>query len=114
MKFTSVAKLLGTQWRKPDEPGQELPPREFKISSTSKTFSQYYDEVQERLKSMAGMDELLSGTPSTYTGLYSIGNVEVKPHVSMVKSNPINKCTLVSSAQFLADFSICLKTHAYI
>lgn len=57
-----VAKLLARQWRKPDEPGCELSPKVFHISSTSSTFSQYYDEIQELLKSMAGMDQLLPGT----------------------------------------------------
>jgi len=62
MTSTFAASLLARQWRKPDEPGQELSPRVFRISSTSTTFSQYYDEIQEQLKSIAGMDQLLPGT----------------------------------------------------
>ena len=62
MTITSAASLLARQWRKPDEPCQEVSPRVFQISSTSTIFSEYYDKVQERLKSMAGMAELLPGT----------------------------------------------------
>ena len=60
--FCFAANLLARQWRKPDEAGREVPPRVFQISNTSTTFSQYYDEVQEWLKSMAGMDQMLPGT----------------------------------------------------
>ena len=40
---------------------EELPPRVFHIQPNSGTFGEYYDEVQELLKSMAGMDEFLQG-----------------------------------------------------
>lgn len=57
---------------KPNGPGQELSPRVFHIASDSTTFSEYYDEVQEWLKLMAGMDQLLPGPYVTkyYTYLY--------------------------------------------
>ena len=58
----SIANLLARQWRKPDKPGRELSPNVFSISSTSTTFSEYYDEIQELLKSMARMDQLLLDT----------------------------------------------------
>ena len=38
-----------------------MPPRIFHIMQNSPTFGDYYDEVQELLKLMAGMDELLQG-----------------------------------------------------
>ncbi len=59
--ITYTAYLLARQWRKPNKPCEELSPRVFRISSDSSTFGNYYDEVQELLKSMAGMDELLPG-----------------------------------------------------
>ena len=45
---------------KPDSPGQELSPRVFQME-TCTTFSKYYDEVQDCLRLMAGMDQLLPG-----------------------------------------------------
>ena len=53
---------MARQWRMPDHPGQELVPRVFHIPANSTTFGDYYNEVQELLKAMAGMDELLPGT----------------------------------------------------
>ena len=72
-----LAQLLARQWRKPDEPGREISPRVFRISSSSSTFSQYYDEIQELLKSMAGMDQLLPGTYyHTYLKVTILATVE--------------------------------------
>ena len=53
--------LYAKQWRKPAKQGEELPPRVFHITPGSHTFGKYYDEVQELLKAMAGLDELLQG-----------------------------------------------------
>ncbi len=58
----SSAKLLARQWRKPDVTGEEIMPREFHLCQDSATFRNYYDDVQQQLKSMAGMDEFLAGT----------------------------------------------------
>lgn len=41
--------------------GEELPPKVYTIPKASTVFKTYYDEVQELLKSFAGMDELLPG-----------------------------------------------------
>ena len=62
-QLTHAAMLYANQWRKPDiqEEDLYLPPREFHILSSSPTFEGYYDEVQDLLKAMAGMDELLQG-----------------------------------------------------
>ena len=56
-----VANLYAKQWRKPVNQGEELPPKVFHIRPNSPTFGEYYDGVQELLKAMAGMDELLQG-----------------------------------------------------
>ena len=56
-----TANLYAKQWRKPENRSEELPPRVFHIQANSGIFSEYYDEVQELLKSMAGMDEFLQG-----------------------------------------------------
>lgn len=53
--------MYGKQWKKPANEGEEVPRRVFHILRSSPTFETYYDEVQESLKSMAGMDELLQG-----------------------------------------------------
>ena len=39
----------------------EVSPRIFRLSSNSSTFSDFYDKVQDDLKSISGMDELLAG-----------------------------------------------------
>ena len=54
--------LLAQQWRAADEPGQEVPTRVFYISPNSVTFNPYYNGVQDAMKAMAGMDDLLEGT----------------------------------------------------
>ncbi len=56
----SVATLFANQWRKARK-NEELHPRVFTISSDSTIFQNYYDEVQELLQSLAGMDELIPG-----------------------------------------------------
>ena len=53
---------MAQQWRDPAKRGGELNPRVFHIPSESKIFGNYYDEVQDSLKAMAGMDELLPGS----------------------------------------------------
>ena len=56
-----AANLLAMQWRKPSSPHHQLSPVVYH-AATSSTFSTYYDEVQDWLQSLAGMDELLTGT----------------------------------------------------
>ena len=53
--------LLAKQWRAADGPELEVPSRVFYVSPTSVTFNQYYNGVQDAMKAMAGMDELLEG-----------------------------------------------------
>ena len=62
----SAENLYAKQWRKPVKRGEELQPKIFHIVPNSPTFGKYYDEVQESLSSMAGLDELLQGCYSTY------------------------------------------------
>ena len=66
--------MLSNQWKKTRKNGEELLRRVFTIPSDSTIFQQYYDEVQELLQLLAGMDELISGiTLGLYlTTLYSV------------------------------------------
>ena len=56
----NVAILLAHQWRHA-QADTEVSPRIFRLSSKSSTFSDFYDKVQDDLKSISGMDELLAG-----------------------------------------------------
>ena len=59
--YNHVASLLAKQWRK-SQAQTELPPRIFTLSTGYHTFQDYYDKVQEQLKLLSGMDELLAGS----------------------------------------------------
>ena len=54
--------LLQKQWKPVQHMGETLPPRVFTVPRNSATFGNYYDEIQEILKCIAGMDELLQGS----------------------------------------------------
>jgi hypothetical protein len=57
---SSVA-LLASQWRKADDSNKG---RKFIVVSTTTTFGNYYDETQDILKTVSGMDPLLEGSSS--------------------------------------------------
>ena len=80
-----TANLYAKQWRKPENRSEELPPRVFHIQPNSGIFGEYYDEVQELLKSMAGMDEFLQFNwhyADTMKGTYvrTCMFIKCKPH----------------------------------
>ena len=45
----------------------------FHIKNNSPTFGGYYDEIQETLREMSGMDELLQGNQLSESALLSVG-----------------------------------------
>ncbi len=53
--------LLATQWRRAKELGQELEQRVFYLPTGTSTFKQYYDETQQSLKTLSGMDPFVEG-----------------------------------------------------
>ena len=61
LSWIYAAKLLAKQWKLPEAPGKPVPTKDFYIPEESVSFSEYYDDIQEKLKSLAGMDELLAG-----------------------------------------------------
>ena len=55
--------MLAKQWRKPEPLRKpELEPRKFNLLKTSIAFKKFYDEVQDKLEMLYGMDELLAGS----------------------------------------------------
>ena len=46
---------------RPSGQGTEIAPKVFKIAEDSTVFQEYYDELQDLMKSIAGMDEFLKG-----------------------------------------------------
>ena len=56
--------LLASQWRKADESTKVVEARKFIVVSTTTTFGSYYDETQDILKTVSGMDPLLEGSSS--------------------------------------------------
>ncbi len=58
---SNPAEHLAKQWKLPASPGKPVPTKEFYIPRDSASFSEYYDDIQENLKSLAGMDDLLAG-----------------------------------------------------
>ena len=63
-----VAKLLADQWKSCTSTHTLLPVRTFRIARDSTAFGEYYDHVQEGLRMLAGIDELMAGK---YILLYS-------------------------------------------
>ena len=66
--------LLAKQWRSAENPGQSISARCFHVPHTSATFNAYYNGVQDSLKAIAGMDELLEGAqmhPSIHVHIYT-------------------------------------------
>lgn len=62
LKLTLVpADLYSKQWKEPSSEEKYIQPRIFHIMASSPTFGNYYDEVQDLLKSLAGFDEFLQG-----------------------------------------------------
>ena len=53
--------LFARQWQRPDFPGKSVLTRQFQIPDESSAFAQYYDDIQENLRLLAGMDEFLAG-----------------------------------------------------
>ena len=64
MSLTNIflsAGLFEAQWRRPLEDNKVLEPREYILPKDSKVFEEYYDQIQGTLKSLAGLDEFLTG-----------------------------------------------------
>ena len=51
---------MAEQWKQPEQ-DKEIPPHVFELSSDSTEFPKYYDEIQDTLKAIAGIDEVMSG-----------------------------------------------------
>ena len=54
--------LLAEHWIKANDLLQHQPSRLFRISRNCDEFTMYYNKIQGTLKSIAGLDEFLSGT----------------------------------------------------
>lgn len=66
---------MAQQWQKL-QLGQELSKeKKFEIPTKCEAFQKYFDEVQEDLQSIAGMDELLSGTYLKYNHIIILHNI---------------------------------------
>ena len=59
--YIRVAKLLADQWKSCPSTQTSLPVKIFRIARDSTAFGEYYDHVQEGLRTLAGMDELMAG-----------------------------------------------------
>lgn len=57
--------VFAKQWRKPEPRKPELKPQEFLLSKNSNGFKKFYDEIQDNLEMLSGMDELLAGSTSS-------------------------------------------------
>ena len=79
--------LLANHWRAAGGPGQVVPARAIYVSPNLVTFNAYYNGVQDSMKALAGMDELLEGICSNekctllvyVPNYYSNRNFEQKP-----------------------------------
>ena len=60
--FKSSVALLASQWRKADDSNKGVEARKFIEVSATTTFGNYYDETQDILKAVSGMDPLLEGS----------------------------------------------------
>ena len=56
-----LAELFAKHWRQPCGESKEIEPRVFLIKERSPAFGSYYDEIQDMLKAMAGLDDFLQG-----------------------------------------------------
>ena len=54
---------MAKQWKKPQE---GIKPRVFLIADTSTEFKDYYDNIKEFIKVVAGYDEMLPGKSTCY------------------------------------------------
>lgn len=57
----NIGTLFVNQWRKPAGQDKEVEHKIFKLPKSSTVFKDYYDDVQGSLKSLAGMDDFLTG-----------------------------------------------------
>lgn len=55
-----AASIFAKERRKP-QPRKELATKKLNLNPQSHAFEEYYDEVQEHLKVLSGMDELMAG-----------------------------------------------------
>ena len=53
--------MLARQYSRPQQKGASLPNRVFQLKPPYEGFHEYYDEVQDYLEKIAGMDEMISG-----------------------------------------------------
>lgn len=59
--YLDIGTLFVNQWRRPAEQDKPVEQRIFRISRNSTIFKEYYNEIQCSLKSLAGMDDFLTG-----------------------------------------------------
>ena len=59
--YLNVGTLFVNQWRRPAGQDKPVEQRLFRISRNSTIFKEYYNEIQGSLKSLAGMDDFLTG-----------------------------------------------------
>ena len=67
-----LAKLLADQWKPCISARTTVPVRVFRIPSGSTSFGEYYDHIQEGLRTLAGMDELMAGKYNVLVHVYHI------------------------------------------
>ena len=56
-----IGTLFVKQWKRPTGQDKEAEIKIFKLPEKSTIFKEYYNDIQESLKSLAGMDDFLSG-----------------------------------------------------
>lgn len=57
----NIGTLFVNQWRRPAGQDKEVEHKIFKLPKNSTIFKDYYNDVQGSLKSLAGMDDFLTG-----------------------------------------------------
>ena len=60
-----IGTLFVNQWKRPAGQDKDVKHKIFKVSKDSSIFRDYYNDVQCYLKSLAGMDDFLTGNIST-------------------------------------------------
>ena len=56
-----IGLLLVNQWKRPAGKDKEVEHKTFRIPQNSTIFKEYYNNIQDSLKKLAGMDDFLTG-----------------------------------------------------
>ena len=56
-----IGTLFVNQWRRPSGQDKEVKHKIFKLPQNSTIFKDYYNDIQDSFKSLAGIDDFLTG-----------------------------------------------------